>query len=192
MGWNGRTERSTATSVLNAYDDTLCHAFDQPDRDEAERSEQQRRWAQAKERKKMRSAKHREGGFVLQQHVNDQQIPVYDAIRDEANKFVESEQFRKAAPKPTPATHPRALERTETAAGRQVVSVTRPLTPEHQHILNHRIQQKTKSDQAVARYLPVHASFGMCVSGRVAPDTHAALCFSSGSPRRRTPCPVRP
>jgi len=114
--------------VLNAYDDTLCHAFDGPERNLQEKQQQQQqRWAAEQERKKNQSAKHRESSFVLHQHVNDQQIPHYDAIRDEANKFVESVQFR------------------------EVVSLTRPLTPEHQHMLDNRIEQKCESDQAIAR-----------------------------------------
>ena len=97
-----RTERSTATGVLNAYDNTLCQAFDRPDSEEERdvQQQQQQRWAAEQERRKMRSAKHRESGFVLHQHVNDQQIPRYDAIRDEANKFVENMQFRQVQAQP--------------------------------------------------------------------------------------------
>ena len=69
--------------------------------------------------------KEREKGFELYQHINEQQIPKYDAIMDEANKFVENTTFQ------------------------QAVSVTRPLTPEHAHVLENRIKMKDTSDRVI-------------------------------------------
>lgn len=79
-------------------------------------------------RRKTSKAKHKkkqESGFTLRQHVNDMAIPEYDAILDQHAKFVETPAF---------AHH---------------VEVTRPLTPEHQHILDNRIKMKENADLAV-------------------------------------------
>jgi len=67
----------------------------------------------------------REDGFVLREHINERGIPNYDAIRDEHAKWCESRDFQ------------------------EHVHLTRPLTPEHEHILEARISNKEDVQAAV-------------------------------------------
>jgi len=67
-----------------------------------------------------------EKNFTLRQHVLDQAIPEYDAILDQhAKGYVETSGFVKH------------------------LAITRPLTPEHQHILDNRVKMKENADLAV-------------------------------------------
>merc|ERR1711988_1850114 len=112
-------------------------------------SQTERRW-RGKSSKAQR-AKHLESGFVLRQHVNDQQIPEYDAILDQHAKFVETPRF---------AEH---------------LEVTRPLTPEHQHILDNRIKMKENADLAV-----------MALTGVLPTPTAPSATRAARSDSRRT------
>jgi len=115
----------TSNSVLRAYDITLGETLDatRSTMPAYKGSQTERSWRTKASR--VQRAKHQETGFCLRQHVNDQQIPEYDAILDQHAKFVENPSF---------AEH---------------VEVTRPLTPEHSHILNNRIKMKENADLAV-------------------------------------------
>merc|ERR1719197_349379 len=127
---HGTSEEEEDTArVLELYDQTIGEAIDATQskipsnqRSQTERSARQ---SGRKTMTKRRQTTHREKGFVLRQHINDQQIPNYDAIMDQHAKFVENAQF---------AEH---------------VNLTRPLTPEHQHILDSRIKLKEDADLAV-------------------------------------------
>lgn len=119
-----KTAREQGTSVEAigaAYDNTIGDAM------EATKSIKGRRTHRSAGtgRKKQGSMHSRQRSFVLRQHINDQQIPEYDAIMDQHAKFVETPGFS------------------------EHVNVTRPLTPEHQHMLDSRLKMKEDADLAV-------------------------------------------
>jgi len=117
---------SDGQSVAMAYD--LALAGDTPKAPlgsaRGSQTERQKTW-----RRRLSSREYteqQEKNFTLRQHVLDQAIPEYDAILDQhAKGYVETSGFVKH------------------------LAITRPLTPEHQHILDNRVKMKENADLAV-------------------------------------------
>lgn len=117
-----REHGSSVDAIGAAYDNTIGDAMEATKSIKGSRTQ---RSAGTGRKKQAGSIHSRQRSFVLRQHINDQQIPEYDAIMDQHAKFVETPGFS------------------------EHLDITRPLTPEHQHMLDSRLKMKEDADLAV-------------------------------------------